>query len=83
MKKSNLIYLLTTILLLSSCTSSHFYQVYEVKATNKSVTNGDNLLFEDGDLVTHESYLVATKFWEVHHQYNLQGLFCRIFYKLY
>jgi len=57
MKKSNLIYLLTTILLLSSCTSSHFYQVYEVKATNKSVTNGDNLLFED------DNCIISYDFW--------------------
>ncbi len=54
MKKRNLVYLLTTFLFLSSCT---FYQVYEVKPTNKSVTNVDNLLFEDDNCV------ISYDFW--------------------
>ena len=28
---------------------------------------------EDGDLVTYESYLVASKFWTVRHIFNLHG----------
>jgi len=39
----------------------------------REASAGANILMEDGDLVTYESYLVASKFWTVRHIFNLHG----------
>jgi len=46
MKIKNLLYVIGTVLLMSSCATT-FYQVYNVKPTNESITNVEELFFED------------------------------------
>lgn len=47
MKFRNLLYTISTALLLSSCATTTFYQVYDVKPTDKSINKSDKLFFED------------------------------------
>ena len=42
-----LIYAFSTVLLLSSCATPSFYQVYNVKSNQKTITKTDNLVYED------------------------------------
>ena len=46
MKIKKLLYAISTVLLMTSCASS-FYQVYNVKLIEESITNSDELFFED------------------------------------
>lgn len=47
MKFRNLLYTISTVLILSSCATTSFYQVYDVKPANESITKSDMLFFED------------------------------------
>ncbi|WMI70259.1 hypothetical protein [Mangrovimonas sp. YM274] len=47
MKFRNLLYTVGTVLTLSSCAKTPFYQLYDVKPTNESITKSDMLFFED------------------------------------
>lgn len=47
MKIRNLLYIISTVLIMSSCATTSFYQVYNVKPIDKSITNADELFFED------------------------------------
>lgn len=47
MKFRNLLYTIGTVLILSSCATTSFYQVYDVKPIDKSITNSDMLFYED------------------------------------
>ncbi len=47
MKIRNLFYTISTVLIMSSCVTTSFYQVYNVKPIEESITNTDELFFED------------------------------------
>jgi len=47
MKIIRLIYILSTVLLLSSCGTPMYYQVYKVKPSHETVSKAQNLFFED------------------------------------
>lgn len=47
MNVKNLLYTISTVLILSSCATTSFYQVYDVKPANESVTKSEMLFFED------------------------------------
>jgi len=47
MKIIKLFYTISIVLLLSSCATKSFYQVYNVKSLRESITNSDELFFED------------------------------------
>ena len=47
MEIRKLIYAFSTVLLLSSCATTSFYQVYNVKSNQETITKTDNLFFED------------------------------------
>ena len=47
MKIRKLLYAISTVLLISSCATTSFYQVYDVKPIEESITNTDELFFED------------------------------------
>jgi hypothetical protein len=47
MKIKNLLYTIGTVLIFSSCATTSFYQVYDVKPINESITKSDLLFFED------------------------------------
>jgi len=47
MKVKHLLFTISTVLFLSSCATSSFYQVYVVKPVNESITKSDMLFFED------------------------------------
>jgi hypothetical protein len=47
MKTKKLLYVFGIVLLMSSCATTSFYQVYNVKPTNESITNVEELFFED------------------------------------
>lgn len=47
MKFRNLLYTIGTVLLLSSCATTSFYQVYDVKPIDKSINKSDMLFYED------------------------------------
>jgi len=47
MEIRKLIYAFSTVLLLSSCATTSFYQVYNVKPNQETITKTDNLFFED------------------------------------
>lgn len=47
MKIKKILHLLSAALLLSSCASTSFYQVYNVKPVEETITKSDNLFFED------------------------------------
>lgn len=47
MKFRNLLYTVCTVLILTSCVTTSFYQVYDVKPIDKSITKTDELFFED------------------------------------
>ena len=47
MKIRNLFYTISTVLIISSCVTTSFYRVYNVKPIEESITNTDELFFED------------------------------------
>jgi hypothetical protein len=47
MNLRKLIYAFSTVLLLSSCATTSFYQVYDVKPNQETITKTENLFFED------------------------------------
>ena len=47
MKIKNLLYTIGIVLIFSSCATTSFYQVYDVKPINESITKSDLLFFED------------------------------------
>lgn len=47
MKTKKTLYVFGIVLLMSSCATTSFYQVYNVKPTNESITNVEELFFED------------------------------------
>jgi hypothetical protein len=47
MKIKNLLYTIGTVLIFSSCATTSYYQVYDVKPINQSITKSDLLFFED------------------------------------
>ena len=47
MKTKKLLYLFSAVLLLSSCATTSFYQVYNVKSAQETIIKSDNLFFED------------------------------------
>lgn len=47
MKFRNLLYTISTVYILTSCATTSFYQVYDVKPANESITKSDMLFFED------------------------------------
>jgi hypothetical protein len=47
MKIRNLLYIIGTVLIMSSCATTSFYQVYDVKPIEESITKTDELFFED------------------------------------
>lgn len=58
MKIRKLFYAISTVLLMSSCTSTSFYQVYNVKPIGDFTTTSDKLLFED------ENCKISYNLWE-------------------
>ncbi len=47
MKFINLLFTISTVLILSSCATTSFYQLYEVKPANESIAKSNMLFFED------------------------------------
>lgn len=47
MKMRKLLYTIGLVLFMTSCATTSFYQVYNVKPINESITNVDELFFED------------------------------------
>jgi len=47
MKLKHLLYSISTVLFLSSCSTTSFYQVYEVKPFDESITKSNKLIFDD------------------------------------
>jgi hypothetical protein len=47
MKTRNLLYIIGAVLIMSSCATTSFYQVYDVKPIEESITKTDELFFED------------------------------------
>jgi len=47
MKTRKLLYAISIVLLMTSCAKTSFYQVYNVKPIEESITNTDELFFED------------------------------------
>jgi len=58
MKTKKLLYAISIVLLMTSCTTTSFYQVYNVKPIEESITNTDELFFED------ENCKISYNLWE-------------------
>lgn len=58
MKTRKLLYAISIVLLMTSCATTSFYQVYNVKPIEESITNTDELFFED------ENCKISYNLWE-------------------
>ncbi|MDD4847289.1 MAG: hypothetical protein PHR53_00775 [Bacteroidales bacterium] len=59
MKFRSLLYTMSIVLLLSSCAPTSFYQLYDVKPANESITKSDMLVFED------ENCIITYNLWSL------------------
>lgn len=49
MKIRNLLYIIGTVLIMSSCATTSFYQVYNVKSVTEKIEKADELVYEDNN----------------------------------